>query len=164
MEVRALPPELAGPALRAVDDPARFLLGSWSVRRQLRDVVTGAEGAFVGMCSVDPDQSVPDDPGRLVATEEGQLFWPGYRDRSRRVTRYRRHDTQTLLACFEDGRPFHLLDLSSGGCEVEHQCGPDRYLGTFRALAEDRLEVRWDVSGERKLLRLETSYHRVGGA
>jgi hypothetical protein len=53
-----------------------------------------------------------------------------------------------------------MLDLDGG--EVEHECGADRYAGTYRLRDDDTLDVRWRVTGPHKDLEIETTYHRRG--
>jgi hypothetical protein len=65
---------------------------------------------------------------------------------------------------FADGRPFHTLDLTAGGCAVEHRCGGDRYDGAYRLTGPDTLEVDWRVTGPRKDLEIRTTYRRIGPA
>ena len=61
---------------------------------------------------------------------------------------------------FDDGRPFHALDLSAGTCPVRHDCPPDVYDGAYRVLDADRFTVRWTVTGPRKDSVLETTFTR----
>ena len=63
------------------------------------------------------------------------------------------------LVAFEDGRPFHALDLEGG--PVEHQCGEDRYSGEYRLRGRDTLDVHWRVTGPRKDLEIATTYRRL---
>ena len=62
---------------------------------------------------------------------------------------------------FEDGRPFHPLDLSGGACAVEHLCGEDRYAGEYVVLGPDALRVAWLVTGPRKRQVIESLYRRA---
>ena len=52
--------------------------------------------------------------------------------------------------CFEDGAPFHRLNLEKGVAHVWHDCAPDRYEGRYRVLDPDCWIVSWRVSGPRK--------------
>ena len=77
------------------------------------------------------------------------------------MTRYRSAGPGRLEASFEDGRPFHGLDLRTGACSVLHCCGPDRYRGEFTVTSPDRFEVRWEVQGPSTSLLLESRYRRL---
>ncbi len=65
---------------------------------------------------------------------------------------------------FEDGRPFHDLDLRGGAWSVRHRCGDDLYRGRFTLERGSRLRVQWRVTGPTKdlsiLSRLEAVYDR----
>jgi len=65
---------------------------------------------------------------------------------------------------FDDGRPFHTLDLSTGRAEVEHDCAPDRYRGRYRINGEDRWTLAWQVRGPRKQMIIATRYVRASPA
>jgi uncharacterized protein DUF6314 len=64
------------------------------------------------------------------------------------------------LVSFDDGRPFHALDLAGGACAVEHVCGDDRYAGEYRLIDAGTLAVRWRVTGPGKDLEITTTYRR----
>lgn len=51
---------------------------------------------------------------------------------------------------FEDGRPFHHLNLETGLARVQHDCPPDRYEGRYRVLAPTCWLLSWRVIGPRK--------------
>ncbi len=63
---------------------------------------------------------------------------------------------------FEDGRPFHDLDLSHGRWSVAHRCRDDLYRGSFEIEGRDRWTVVWRVSGPRKDQVLRSRYDRAG--
>jgi hypothetical protein len=126
--------------------PARAeLTGRWTIERRVRDLQAGASGRFQGIATITPD-------GRWV--EEGVLELGPYRGPARRELRIVGDEVQ-----FADGRPFHPLDLS--GAPVEHVCGDDRYVGRFRRLSADALDVVWEVTGPHKQQRIDTSYRRT---
>jgi hypothetical protein len=77
---------------------------------------------------------------------------------ARQLTIVRARDGWTVE--FDDGRPFHPLDLAAGACAVEHRCGDDLYAGEYRLLDRDALDVRWRVAGPRKDLEIHTAYRR----
>jgi hypothetical protein len=124
---------------------AAELTGRWTIERRVRDLRAGTSGRFVGIATITPD-------GRWV--EEGTLDFGPYRGPARRELRIVGGEVR-----FADGRPFHPLDLT--GAPVEHLCGDDRYLGRFRRLGPDALDVVWEVTGPRKQQRIDTSYRRA---
>jgi hypothetical protein len=123
---------------------AAELTGRWTVERRVLDRRTGAAGRFHGVATFAPD-------GRW--TEEGTLELGAYRGPARRELAI-----ADGMVRFADGRPFHPLDLS--GRPVEHRCGDDRYVGEYRLLGPDALEVVWDVTGPHKHQRIASSYRR----
>lgn len=124
-----------------------FLAGRWSVHRHLTDLESGTEGAFEGVAEIGADG---------VWTELGRLRFGAYDGEARRVLRLVAGGVE-----FEDGRPFHALDLSDGTCAVEHLCGEDRYAGEYVVVGPDELRVVWFVTGPRKQLHIESVYRRA---
>jgi len=128
-------------------DPITYLTGRWTVQRRLTDLDTGTEGEFEGVAEFAPDGTW---------TETGRLRFGGYDGEARRVLR-----VVDAAVEFEDGRPFHPLDLSVGACAVEHLCGEDRYAGEYAVLGPDELRVDWFVTGPRKRQVIESVYRRA---
>jgi hypothetical protein len=132
-------------------DPIDILTGRWRIERRLIDLDAGIAGDFRGHATF-----APADDG-LGWTEHGRLRLGGHdSEAGRRLAIVPTADG--WLVTFEDGRPFHPLDLS--GAPVEHRCGDDRYLGEYRVLGPDTLHVTWHVTGPRKDQRIDSSYHR----
>ena len=133
-------------------DLVRFLAGRWTVERTLR---WGDEtGDFTGTAEFRPDGD------GLVWDEEGRLRWQRYDGRARR----------RLLVVpagdgwevrFDDGRPFHPLDLRTGAASAVHPCGEDRYEGDYRVVGDDELHVRWRVVGPAKDQDIRSRYRRA---
>ncbi len=73
-----------------------------------------------------------------------------YRGEATRHTLFRAIDGGAAEVCFEDGAPFHRVDLSHGAAHVRHDCAPDRYEGRYRVLGQDRWTLGWRVTGPRK--------------
>ena len=128
-------------------DPIGFLEGRWRAERRLTDLETGAEGEFVGVAEFARDGTW---------TETGRLRFGAYDGEARRTLRLVDGAVE-----FEDGRPFHPLDLRTGACAVEHLCGEDRYAGEYRVVGPDELQVDWYVVGPRKRQLIETVYRRA---
>jgi hypothetical protein len=128
-------------------DPIEFLAGRWTVQRRLTDLLAGTEGAFEGVAEFGADGTW---------TETGRLRFGAYDGEARRVLRVVDGAVE-----FEDGRPFHPLDLSGGACAVEHLCGEDRYIGEYALAGSGELRVVWLVTGPRKHQRIESLYQRA---
>lgn len=132
-------------------DTLAFLVGAWQVDRVVRD--GGWTGRFQGTATV--------DPGTLVYHETGILSFCGCQVAASRLYRYHPRADGALEVTFEDGRFFHLLDLRRGWWDAVHQCGQDRYDGTFRVGGPDLLENGWSVAGPGKDQELSTCYRRL---
>lgn len=134
-----------------VSDLRAFLEGTWTVDRDLAE--GDARGRFEGLATFTTDGE------GLLWDEHGELVLGAYRGPARRrLQLVPRGAAWEVL--FEDGRPFHLLDLSSGHCEAGHDCRADRYDGSFDVLGPDAFEVAWDVHGPAKDQRIVSRYRR----
>jgi hypothetical protein len=117
----------------------------------LRDRRSGRSGAFTGTARFEPAGD------GLRWTEEGRVRYGGHEGPAgRRLAIVPGGDGWRVE--FEDGRPFHPLDLDGG--RVEHLCGEDRYAGSYRLRDRDTLDVRWRVTGPGKDLEIATTYRR----
>jgi hypothetical protein len=135
-------------------DLIALLSGRWSVDRRLVDRRRGGEGEFTGTASFEPDGD------RLRWTEHGRMRFGGHDGpATRRLVIAGGPDGWTVE--FDDGRPFHPLDLATGACTVEHHCGDDRYAGEYRLLGAGALAVRWHVTGPGKDQEIHTTYRRI---
>lgn len=133
------------------------LRGRWSIERQVRDLRMGHDAAFTGTADIAP---APGVPGELAWREEGELVSAAHRGPARRMMRVVPAGAAWEVL-FEDGRPFHPLDLGEGRCDVVHLCGADRYDGAFHMVAPDHLTVRWRVRGPAKDLEIVSDYRRT---
>ena len=136
-------------------DPVRALAGAWSIERVVRDLAHGRDAAFSGLARIAPD----DGGDGLTWAEEGRLVTEGHAGPARRTLRIVPAGGGWEVL-FEDGRPFHPLDLDGGDCTVVHLCGRDRYDGTYRMAGDDTLFVRWRVTGPAKDLDIRSEYRR----
>ncbi|MGH9103876.1 MAG: DUF6314 family protein [Acidimicrobiales bacterium] len=149
--------------VQPMPDTMGFLLGDWLVRRSVEDLRNGVTGSFSGRARVRSAGEC-----RAIQDESGTLVTGGRRLASRRRTLYVGEREGAVAVRFEDGRPFHLLDLRTGGWRAEHRCGEDLYLGAFAVLSAQGWQVTWLVTGPRKhevvsteLWRLELSGHEM---
>ncbi len=146
-------PPAAAPALA---EPVTYLSGTWSLERRLEDVGLGVEGRFVGIARLEPAGD-----GRSRYREQGLLEWQGYRGQASRTLTVAPAGPATATFSFPDGRFFHLLQLRPDGYEVVHECGSDRYAGTFVLVGPDAWTATWRVDGPRKELLLAGEYTRL---
>lgn len=130
---------------RSIEDLAGFLAGAWRLHRSI--VAGGVEvGSFTGTGIFDAD---PDAVDVLRYLERGTLHLDGRQLEARRQLTYRVAGPRAQVT-FEDGRPFHDLDLTTGVAEAAHPCGADRYLGCFEVVDADTWHHAWRVTGPGK--------------
>jgi hypothetical protein len=146
-----------------VDDPRTFLPGVWAIERDVHDRLSGQDGTYTGEATF-----ALDGPG-LSWVERGTLTMGGHVGRATRTmavvpvgtgAAYSGGPEPAWEVRFDDGRPFHPLDLSSGSCPVDHPCGEDHYAGWVRVERPDLLVVSWRVVGPRKDHTIVTRYSR----
>jgi len=134
-------------------EPDAFLPGRWGVERTLRDARLGA-GTFAGTATFERDED-----GGLDWLETGRLRLGGYEGPARRRLRVAREEGAWMVR-FDDGRPFHPLELRATACEVTHPCGADTYAGQYVVLGPDAFDVTWRVRGPAKDQRIASRYRR----
>ena len=133
-----------------VTDLVEYLGGAWSVRRVVNHGVMRFDGVA---------RFAPIARGELTWSEIGQLrtdTHEGPASRAYLITRAGR----AWEVRFEDGRPFHPLDLRDGRCDAEHLCGADVYRGVYEVLEPDRFAVRWRVTGPGRDDVIASEYRR----
>lgn len=157
-----------------VPDTLAHLAGTWRVARSVRDLAGGDEGRFTGRTVFSPleeggpagggglpDESGPAAGGGLLHEESGTFTWRGTARPAERTLRFlpgRAPGTADVR--FADGRPFHVLDLSTGHWIADHPCAADLYRGEFTVSGPDRWRSVWRVRGPAKDLVLTTDYTR----
>ena len=131
-----------------------FLVGAWRLQRAMKDRRLGQTGTLHGVAEFVADG------GGLLYRERGALTIDCHTGMATRAYRYRFPEPHFAEVCFEDGRPFHKIDLSRGMWEAEHRCGNDLYCGSFRVLAPNAWEAAWRIEGPRKDQTLISAYRR----
>ncbi len=138
-------------AIPGVEDLAAWLSGSWDVERTIND----GQGRFTGCAAF-----APDGDGGVDWRESGRLALDGHEGQVYRNLRVSPAPDGTWEVRFDDGRPFHALDLRCDRCEAEHVCGPDVYRGTYEVLDGDRMTVCWRVTGPGREDLIASEYRR----
>ena len=139
-------------------DIARFLLGEWQVTRLGWDGVPARTLRLCGTarfsaCAVG-----------LLLEERGTVAVGAHRGEAARRTLFQIESASVATVCFEDGRPFHRLDLETGLARVRHDCPPDRYEGRYRVLAPTCWLLSWRVTGPRKDQMITSRFVRSANA
>jgi len=137
-------------------DLRQYLLGAWSIDRALEDRLTESDGTFAGRADFASDGE------GLLYREEGRLEMAGYADDVTRTYRWSFSAPERARLWFDDGRPFHELDLTKGRADVRHLCGDDVYDGVYDVTDEDRWRLTWEIKGPRKSLKIDSRYTRIG--
>jgi hypothetical protein len=140
-----------------VADPRTFLPGVWRIDREVHDARARTDGTFVGTATFGPEGD------GLSWVEEGTLrlgAFAGHATRAMSVVPAPAGAGAPWEVRFDDGRPFHPLDLRSGSCPVDHPCGEDHYAGWVRVEDEGLLVVSWRVTGPAKDHTILTRYSR----
>jgi hypothetical protein len=132
---------------------AAWLRGRWTVQR----TINGEAGHFAGTAEFTP---AGDAPNVTRWVEHGDLTLGAYTGPARRALTLHA-DADGLEVRFDDGRPFHDLDLRDGHWEPTHLCGPDTYRGTFDLSGEDHFSVTWRVSGPGRDDTIVSDYRRA---
>lgn len=135
-------------------DLARFLVGPWRIERRIADLHSGTTGRLTGEARFVPA------PGRLRYDERGTLVFDAYRGAAGQGHWFALDRLGAADVQFDDGRPFHRLDLSSGRADVVHNCPPDHYQGRYRVGGQHRWTLTWLVRGPRKRVLIGTRYTR----
>jgi hypothetical protein len=141
------------PTRPSLDDLPGWLDGRWEIER----MINGGEGRFTGDAVFHSGEA-----GGAVWRETGRLMLAGFDGPAHR----------TLLlgpgvapgawqVRFDDGRPFHSLDLRTGCWAAEHLCGPHVYRGRFAVLHPDRMTICWQVTGPARADVIATDYRRT---
>ncbi|HTU14935.1 MAG TPA: DUF6314 family protein [Solirubrobacterales bacterium] len=150
-------PESAPSNWMQVDDPVETLAGDWTFERTVTDSLSGTTGAASGIARFERSGD------GLDWDETGTLRFGGHDFDAKRRMSIAREDGEWQVR-FDDGRPFHPLDLNRGRCEVGHPCRDDFYSGTIEMLSTGdgpELRTEWRVRGPKKDQLIRTRYRRV---
>jgi hypothetical protein len=138
----------------ASGDLAGWLRGRWTVRREINQ----GQGRFDGTA-----EFTAGEDATQIWHETGRLRLGGHDGPAYRTLHLAPGPAGGAWQVrFDDGRPFHDLDLRSRRWTAEHLCGDDVYRGEFIVEGPDRLRVTWRVTGPRKDDVIQSVYERAG--
>lgn len=137
-----------------VPNLALFLAGPWRIARRVHDQRLGATGRLTGVATFTPAS------GGLRYEEQGTLILGTYRGETSRSYGFTITGPASAEVRFDDGRPFHHLDLSCGLADVAHDCAPDHYRGRYRTNGQDGWRLTWRIHRPRKRMSIATCYSR----
>ena len=129
--------------------------GRWTLSRRIEDATGRVTGRLSGSAVFAPAD------GGLDYTEDGELVLPG-QGTFHATRRYLWRDAGAgrVEVLFDDGRPFHALDLSAPVAEASHWCDPDAYAVRLDLSDWPRWRSEWRVRGPRKDYRMVSDYAR----
>ena len=107
------------------------------------DGTPGWEASFEGRATLTPDGE------GLVWREEGTLTLPGRPPLAAGRRYLWRPSAGGIAVLFEDGRPFHRIDLGQPRPSDLHRCGADLYRVAYDLRRWPRWSVAWRVDGPR---------------
>ena len=135
--------------------------GRWTILREIRDELNGQTGRLEGQATFRPDEQ---DPESLIYEERGLLQMEGspalHAERKYRWSLVGAGNT--ISVSFEDGRPFHSLDLDRTMPFDTHVCSPDIYEVSYDFRSWPVWRVEWRVQGPKKDYRLWTRFRFMG--
>ena len=136
-------------------------LGRWSIQRDIKDIKAGVSGRLDGQVTLSPMPDGPEDT--LLYEEKGSLVF-GQSAPLVAERRYLWKGTcgRVVDVMFEDGRPFHKIDLNCTMPFDTHLCDPDFYEVSYDLREWPSWRCTWRVTGPRKDYRLETRFRKVG--
>lgn len=137
-------------------DTYDFLLGSWSVTRELFILASQDHGCFSGVALV----ATYGEPSRALYRERGTISRGSYSGPAQRELHYQRLTSGGVTASFADGRPFIEFDLRSGRATQGYGCGNDLYTISIEVRSPSEWQETWDVTGPSKQYSALTIYTR----
>ena len=138
-------------------------LGRWSILREIRDETTATRGRLEGQAVFRQSDQWESS---LTYEERGQLTMDG----SPTLTAERTYlwflgnDPNTIDILFQDGRPFHRLDLNCTMPFSSHFCSPDEYNVSYDFRSWPVWRSEWRVRGPRKDYRIWSRFRFMGDA
>ena len=156
-----------------------YLLGTWSVSKEMQYTRGGKTGTFAGQATfawLDCDMPTIafEEKGMARLAPEDQE----YSARHRLLYMAPTDDPTLLQVCFDEARErdsaaaiiagsrfFHTIEYASMDAyppPFDHPCGPDMYRGRIALDDEQTFRLLWRVSGPRKLGSVTSTFRREG--
>ncbi len=139
-----------------VTDVQWFLVGEWSLERDIVDTAGGPAGEFSGTAEARFEGGV------VVYREQGRMRLGGHEGPASRCLHYHVTGPGQARVFFDYGDFFHELDLRTGYATAQHPCRADLYRGEFAVLDVDNWWQRWVVTGPEKNHVISTRLCRLG--
>ncbi len=130
--------------------------GIWRLTRRVAHD-DGTRATFEGRAALAPDGE------GLRYREEGVLRLPGHPPMTASRTYLWRPAPEGVAVLFEDGRPFHAIDLRTPRPEAAHPCGADLYRVSYDLSTWPRWSAAWRVDGPRHAYAMVSRHAPLAG-
>ncbi|ETX14693.1 trigger factor [Roseivivax halodurans JCM 10272] len=128
--------------------------GCWRLSRRIHDARVGQDGHAEGRMELISHGS------GLRYFEDVLLHLPGQKPIPGTRSYIWREEASGISVHFDDGRPFHLIEMGEFEPRALHLCDPDRYEVEYDFADWPVWGVTWTVTGPRKDYRMETLFVR----
>ncbi|TDT74901.1 hypothetical protein BDE40_1620 [Litoreibacter halocynthiae] len=134
--------------------------GDWQLARIIEDRRNDIEGRLSGTANftrVGPLELLYAEEGELVYGQQAAMLatrryiWRGFEG----------EHAGKIAVEFEDGRPFHLIELDRLMPDDDHHCDPDFYHVSYDFSRWPQWESIWRVVGPSKDYRMISRFQRV---
>lgn len=129
--------------------------GDWVLTRIISDRRSGAEGHLDGQANFNLQA---DDT--YLYHEEGKLKYAGQAPMAATRKYIWKAVADGIDVLFEDGRPFHKIELTKLMPDANHHCDPDLYHVSYDFTSWPKWRAAWRVVGPKKDYRMLSSYSR----
>lgn len=123
------------------------LIGMWRIDRRILDA-RGPDAHFTGEMTITESEAAPatlsvEESGTLRIGDQTPVL-------ANRTYRWVFRTATSVEVLFDDGRPFHEIDLTSPHPQTRHHCPPDTYDVRYDFRLPDEWRATWTVTGPRK--------------
>ncbi|MGX9354322.1 DUF6314 family protein [Roseobacteraceae bacterium S113] len=136
---------------RALSD----FVGHWRIARDIDDAKAQMQARFEGTAVLSWQG---DD---LAYAETGALQMPGAITMQAQRRYLWSQEGPRLCIFFDDGRPFHHIELGTLRPKAHHDCPPDVYDVTYDFSVWPHWCAQWRVQGPRKDYVMRSEYSRI---
>ena len=131
--------------------------GTWEIHRDIEDRMSNQNGTLDGTATLSPGGF----EGGMIYRETGGLNLGEDSDtmEATRIYLWNAHPSG-IAVFFQDGKPFHVIEMDRSMPDAQHHCAPDMYHVVYDFNKWPNWNVQWRVRGPRKDYRMVTNYKR----
>ena len=131
-------------------------LGEWEITKSIQDNTGQSSGNFSGMA-----RFTNHDDGTALYHEIGTLeLIKGQSMKAERRYRWLQETNGQITVQFQDGRPFHSIDVNETNPIGHHSCDPDTYEVLYNFSDWPNWRSTWRVTGPRKDYIMQSRFQR----